>query len=495
MSTYSRRDWLSTTLGAASAAALTPRASAKKTKSPELNVLFIAVDDLRPALGCYGLANARTPNIDALAADGVLFSRAHCQQAVCSPSRTSLMTGLRPDATRVYDLETHFRRYRPDAVTLPQHFKQHGYISAAFSKIYHKPAMDDYPSWSMPSWIPDFHEWNSAESQAYVTRNWRALREAGWRSNERFYYEPSKRKPKVEGQRGWGMPSWESRAVPDHALPDGMTADAVIKAINLLKSRRFFVAAGFLKPHLPFVAPEKYYDLHPASEIDLAPFTDAPADAPPYALHNSGEMRGYTDIPREGPIDEKKARELIRGYRASVSYVDAQIGRVITALDRNGLRENTVIVLWGDHGYHLGDHGLWNKHTNFEAATRSPLIVSAPGRLNKARRPMASPSSSTSIRRCASCAAFPAPRVSRDRASCRSSTTRTGCGNAPSSANTLARSPASAPAWGNRCAPAATATPSGAPTMRRSNPPSCTTTKPTPTRRPTSPIVPKTSAW
>ena len=386
MSTYSRRDWLSTTLGAASAASLASLASAKKKKSAELNVLFIAVDDLRPALGCYGLANARTPHIDALAADGVLFSHAHCQQAVCSPSRTSLMTGLRPDATRVYDLETHFRRYRPEAVTLPQHFKQHGYISAAFSKIYHKPAMDDYPSWSMPSWIPDFHPWNSAESQAYVTRNWRALREGGWRSNERFYYEPSKRKPKVEGQRGWGMPSWESRAVPDHALPDGMTADAVIKAINLLKSRRFFLAAGFLKPHLPFVAPEKYYDLHPASEIDLAPFADAPADAPPYALHNSGEMRGYTDIPQEGPIDEKKARELIRGYRASVSYVDAQIGRVISALDRNGLRENTVIVLWGDHGYHLGDHGLWNKHTNFEAATRSPLIVSAPGRLNKGKK-------------------------------------------------------------------------------------------------------------
>ena len=383
---YSRRDWLSKTLGAASAAAVTRNASAKNRKSPDLNVLFIAVDDLRPALGCYGLANARTPHIDALAADGVTFDRAYCQQAVCSPSRTSLMTGLRPDTTRVYDLNTHFRRYRPNAVTLPQHFKTHGYVSAAFSKIYHKPAMDDYPSWSVPSWIPDLHSWDSPESRRYAAQKWRELRQDNWTSNDRFYYEPSKRKPKVEGQSGWDMPSWESRAVRDNALPDGMTADVVVAAIEQLKNRRFFLAAGFLKPHLPFVAPEKYYDLHPETEIDLASFTDAPADAPPYALHNSGEMRGYLDIPREGPLGEEKARELIRGYRASVSYVDAQIGRVIEALDRTGLRERTVIVLWGDHGYHLGDHGLWNKHTNFEAATRSPLIVSAPGRLNKGKK-------------------------------------------------------------------------------------------------------------
>ena len=385
MSTYSRRDWLRTTGGAVSAAALARRASAKQKKSPDLNVLFIAVDDLRPSLGCHGVPNARTPHLDALAAEGMIFNRTYCQQAVCSPSRTSLLTGLRPDSTRVYDLETHFRRYRPNAVTLPQHFMKHGYVTAAFSKIYHKPAMDDYPSWSVASWIPASHRWDSPESRAFTARKWRELRESGWRSNERFYYEPSKRKPRVEGQRGWDMPSWESRAVPDHALPDGMTADAVIGALDQLKGRRFFLAAGFLKPHLPFVAPEKYYDLHPESEIEPAEFTDAPADAPPYALHNSGEMRGYLDIPQQGPIGEKKARELIRGYRASVSYVDAQIGRVVNALDRLGLRERTVIVLWGDHGYHLGDHGLWNKHSNFEAATRSPLIVSAPGRLNKGK--------------------------------------------------------------------------------------------------------------
>ena len=387
MSTSSRRDWLTRTLGAVSAAALASAASAKKTKkAPELNVLFIAVDDLRPWLGCYGAAYARTPHIDALAAEGMTFTRAYCQQAVCSPSRTSLMTGLRPDTTRVYDLETHFRRYRPSAVTLPQHFKKHGYLTAAFSKIFHKPAMDDYASWSVASWIPDFHKWDSPESHEFTARKWAELRKAGWTSYESFYYEPSKRGPRTPGRRGWDMPSWRSPAVADNALPDGMTADAVIDAMRQLKSRRFFLAAGFLKPHLPFVAPQKYYDLHPESEIELAPFSESPADAPPYALHNSAELRGYLDIPQEGPIPEQKARQLVRGYRASVSYVDAQIGRVVNALDQYGLRERTVVVLWGDHGYHLGDHGLWNKHTNFEAATRSPLIVSAPGRLNQGKK-------------------------------------------------------------------------------------------------------------
>ena len=363
------------------------RAPAQRKKAaPELNVLFIAVDDLRPALGCYGDPDIRTPNIDALAAEGLTFTRAYCQQAVCSPSRTSLLTGLRPDTTRVYDLETHFRRYRPNAVTLPEHFKDRGYTSAAFSKILHKPQLDDHQSWSVPSWIPDAQEWNSSESRESVLQRWNDLQANGWTSNERFYYEPSKRTPAAAGQRGWGMPSWESRRVADNALADGMTADAVVHALGKLRRGRFFLAAGFLKPHLPFVAPEKYFDLYPKSRIDLAAFRESPAGAPPYALHNSAEMRGYSDIPEEGPISDDKARELIRAYRASVSYVDAQIGRVLDALDEQGLRDNTVVVLWGDHGYHLGDHGLWNKHTNFEAATHVPLIVSAPGQLSKGKK-------------------------------------------------------------------------------------------------------------
>ena len=382
----SRRQLLRAAAGAA--ATLLPRRAAAKKKpiSPELNVLFIAVDDLRPSLGCYGDSDIRTPNIDALAAEGLTFTRSYCQQAVCSPSRTSLLTGLRPDTTRVHDLQTHFRLYRPNAVTLPQYFKDSGYVTAAFSKILHKPELDDLPSWSVPSWIPGHQGWNTADSRRFVQEKWDSVRANRWMSNERFYYEPSKRTPAAEGQSGWGMPSWESRRVADNALADGMTADAVVHALGELRSERFFLGAGFLKPHLPFVAPEKYFDLYPKSQIDLAAFRRSPAGAPAYALHDSGELRGYNDIPAEGPISDDQARDLIRAYRASVSYVDAQIGRVIDALDQHGLRDNTVVVLWGDHGYHLGDHGLWNKHSNFEAATRTPLIVSVPGGRSRDRK-------------------------------------------------------------------------------------------------------------
>ncbi len=385
-SDVSRRQLLQAAAGAA--ATLLPRRAVAKKKptSPELNVLFIAVDDLRPSLGCYGDSDIHTPNIDALAAEGLTFTRSYCQQAVCSPSRTSLLTGLRPDTTRVHDLRTHFRRYRPGAVTLPEHFKNNGYTSAAFSKVFHKPKLDDYQSWSMPSWVPGAEPWNSAESRETTLRLWNELQANGWISQGRSSYEPSKFPPESSGPDGWAMPSWESRRVADNALADGMTADAVVHALGELRGERFFLGAGFLKPHLPFVAPEKYFDLYPEWQIDLAAFRQSPAEAPPYALHNSPELRGYTDIPGEGEISDEQARALIRAYRASVSYVDAQIGRVLDGLDEHGLRENTVVALWGDHGYHLGDHGMWNKHSNFEAATRTPLIVSAPGRRSRGRK-------------------------------------------------------------------------------------------------------------
>ena len=383
----SRRDLLRAVSAGALGSLLPRQAPAqKKNEAGDLNVLFIAVDDLRPSLGCYGDADIRTPNIDALASGGLTFTRAYCQQAVCSPSRTSLLTGLRPDTTRVYDLDTHFRRYRPNAVTLPEHFKNRGYTSAAFSKIFHKPSLDDQQSWSLPSWIPSAEAWKSSESRDAALQRWNELQANGWISQGRSSYDPSKAAPAAAGQSGWGMPSWESRRAADNELADGMTADAVVHALGELRRERFFVAAGFLKPHLPFVAPEKYFDLYPKSKIDLASFREPPTGAPAYALHNSAEMRGYSDIPQEGPIPDDQARELIRAYRASVSYVDAQIGKVLDALDDLDLREKTVVVLLGDHGYHLGDHGLWNKHTNFEDATRAPLIVRAPGRLNKGRK-------------------------------------------------------------------------------------------------------------
>ncbi len=358
---------------------------ARKPKPPLWNVLFIGVDDLRPDLGCYGNRTVHTPNIDRLAADGLTFTGAYCQQAVCSPSRTSLLTGRRPDTTRVYDLETHFRRYLPGARTLPEQFRRAGYASTAFGKVFHKPQLDDFPSWSIPAWMPDSKQWNSEANNSSARQKWDELRAANWVSPERVYYDPAKRQPRPPGS-GWGMPSWESRDVPDASLPDGQIADAAGAALKELRNRRFFIGAGFLKPHLPFVAPKKYYDLYPADKIDLTENTAWPHSVPLFALHDSDELRGYSDIPAEGSISEKKARELVRGYYASISYVDAQIGRLIDTLDSQGLRENTVIVLWGDHGYHLGEHGLWNKHTNFEAATRSPLVVSVPGQRNAGRK-------------------------------------------------------------------------------------------------------------
>ena len=387
----SRRKLLQTA-SAGALAALLPRSTPaqRKKASPDLNVLFIGVDDLRPTLGCYGDPDIRTPNIDALAAQGLMFTRAYCQQAVCSPSRTSLLTGLRPDTTRVHDLQTHFRRYRPDATTLPEHFKDRGFTTAAFSKIFHKPQLDDYPSWSIPSWIPGDHEWKSTDSRESVQQRWNDLQANGWLSDERFYYEPSKRVPATEGQRGWGMPSWESRRVADNQLgrrPDGGrcgqctrgTAPRALLCRGRFSSNRTCPSSH--RKNTSTCIPSRGSTWPGSGNLRRALL--------PSPSTHSDEMRGYTDIPQEGPISDAKARDLIRAYRASVSYVDAQIGKVLDALDELRLREKTVVVLWGDHGYHLGDHGLWNKHTNFEAATRAPLIVRAPGRLSKGRKTQA----------------------------------------------------------------------------------------------------------
>jgi arylsulfatase A-like enzyme len=392
MNRYRRRDFLCASASAAAALSLpgVSRLQAqRRNKGPELNVLFIAADDLRPDLGCYGNTLVRTPNIDRLAQRGLTFTRAYCQQAVGSPSRTSLLTGLRPDSTRVYDLETHFRRHVPNAVTLPQLFKKHGYATTAFGKIFHKPQMNDQPSWSIAPWIADSFDWNSDENRQFNETKWNELREANWTSAEEFYFDPEKRNKRPAGQSAWGMPSWRELAVRDDELPDGKTAAAAIRALDQLKTKRFFLGVGFLRPHLPFVAPEKYFDLYPRDRIHAAENPNPPQDTPAFALHNSEELRGYSDIPQSGPIPEQKARELIRAYYASISFVDAQAGRLLDALDERGLTENTVVVLWGDHGYHLGDHGLWSKHSNFESATHAPLIVSYPGQRSKGRKTQA----------------------------------------------------------------------------------------------------------
>jgi arylsulfatase A-like enzyme len=322
----------------------------------KLNVLFIAVDDLRPELGCYG-GMAKSPNLDALAAKGLIFNRAYCQQAVCSPSRTSLLTGRRPDTTKIYDLETHFRDTIPDVVTLPQYFKQNGYHTQAFGKIYHGN-LDDKQSWSVP------HTGNKVDQYA-SDEIMKELRKRGAQGSE------------VGGKMKG--PATEIAECADNELPDGYIADRAIEALRKAKDKPFFLAVGFVKPHLPFVAPKKYWDLYPPDQIPLSPNPNRPANVPPIAMTNFGELRAYSDMPKgEQPMTDEQARRLRHGYLAATSYMDAQLGRMIAELDTLGLRDRTVIIVWGDHGWHLGDQSLWCKHTNFEAATRAPLLVSVP---------------------------------------------------------------------------------------------------------------------
>ncbi|MEO6788888.1 MAG: sulfatase-like hydrolase/transferase, partial [Chthoniobacteraceae bacterium] len=345
------------------------------------NVLFIAVDDMRPELGCYGNKIIKTPNIDRLAARGMVFNHAYCQQAVCSPSRSSLLTGRRPDATKVWDLETHFRVALPDAITLPQYFKMHGYWCEALSKIYHH-GFEDGRSWNEPHWYPngksvdtDPVDW----TKKIITRHDVSVQEYSAKSKP----DPADNdKPgrRANGKEGKSGPAFEVSPKSDDELPDGATAAEAVKRLHALKSKGepFFLAVGFLKPHLPFVAPKKYWDLYDPEMIPLPAIDHLPEGCPEFAGHNNSELHNYQGVPKENPIPADFAKKLRHGYYACISYTDTQFGRVLDALEKEGLADNTVIVLWGDHGWQLGDHGLWHKHTNFELATRAPLILSVP---------------------------------------------------------------------------------------------------------------------
>ncbi|MFK5924962.1 MAG: sulfatase [Verrucomicrobiota bacterium] len=362
--------------------------SAKAEKEKPLNVLFISADDLRPSLGCYGDPVAITPHIDRLAKQGLVFNRAYCQQAVCSPSRTSLMTGLRPETTRVFDLKTDFRDTVPDVVTLPQLFRHHGYHSQAVGKIYHSvksyslgdDSLDDEPSWSVPGWLPQLHYYHTPEGMQ-IAEKW-------FNSNRKSLL---KRYPRLESQT-WkdavirGLPR-ESPDVPDESVSDAQITTRAIEILNEKKDEPFFLAVGFLKPHVPFVAPKRYFDMYPLDKISSVPNPYFPKGAPKFAGINSREMRVYHGIPKKGPVaGEEEARELYRAYYACVSFIDAQVGRLLDELDRLNLRDNTIVILWGDHGYHLGENGIWCKQTNFELSTRVPLIISSPNQKVKGAR-------------------------------------------------------------------------------------------------------------
>jgi len=363
--------------------ASTNLARAAQTNRP--NVLFIVVDDLRPELGCYGRDYIKSPNVDRLAARGMVFERAYCQQAVCSPSRSSLLTGTRPDTTKVWDLKTHFRKALPDADTLPQSFKNHGYFVQGMGKIFHG-GFDDPPSWSVP--------WQNPKAPTY------ALLENVALSGAKMEGEPDdpvaapkakSGKSKTPGvaddtsSRGPGTrgPAFECADVPDNTYCDGKVADLAVSTLREIgkKNQPFFLAVGFIKPHLPFVSPKKYWDLYDPAKIQLAPNPFRAKGSPDYAVLPGGELRQYHDIPL-GHIPDEIARKLKHAYYAGVSYTDAQVGIVLDELDRLGLRTNTIVILWGDHGWKLGEHDAWCKHSNVENDTNAPLILSVPGMKN-----------------------------------------------------------------------------------------------------------------
>ncbi|MBI1371888.1 MAG: sulfatase-like hydrolase/transferase [Phycisphaera sp.] len=347
-------------------AVITPFVAARVARAADKpNVLFIAVDDLRPELNCYGATQIHSPNIDRLAARGTLFLRAYCQQAVCSPSRTSLLTGLRPDTTKVYDLVTHFRKTIPDAVTLPQHFKDEGYDVVGMGKIFHS-GLNDPKSWSEPWTGPKRPQWVLPENQKIVDERVAEAKSKGLKG--KTYSRASRAAP------------YEMADVPDDAYHDGALAEDAIAAMKRLtgQDKPWFLAVGFLRPHLPFNSPKKYWDLYDPAKITLADNPFAPKGAPDFALHNSGEIRVYAGVPNKGALDDDLARTLRHGYYASVSYTDANVGKLLDALDKSGVADNTIIVLWGDHGWQLGEHGLWCKHTNFETSAWAPLIMVTP---------------------------------------------------------------------------------------------------------------------
>jgi iduronate 2-sulfatase len=340
-------------------------ARAAQTHRP--NVLFIVVDDLRTELGCYGCDYIKSPKIDQLAARGMVFERAYCQQAVCSPSRSSLLTGTRPDTTKVWDLKTHFRAALPDVVTLQQNFKDHGYFVQGLGKIFHG-GYDDPPSWSVP--------WRNPKAPTYSLPANVALNAAKMEGEPDDPVAASH----APGTRG---PAFECADVPDNTYRDGKVADLAVSTLRELSKQEepFFLAVGFIKPHLPFVSPKKYWDLYDPSKIQLAPNPFRAKDSPDYAILPGGELRQYHGVPA-GHIPDDLARQLKHAYYAGVSYTDAQVGKVLDELDRLGLRTNTIVILWGDHGWKLGEHDAWCKHSNAENDTNAPLILSVPGMEN-----------------------------------------------------------------------------------------------------------------
>lgn len=339
-------------LGLVAATAWTNRGNEKTILPDKPNILFIAVDDLRPELGCFGNTIIRSPNIDRLASQSVLFRRAYCNVPVSGASRASLLTGTRPTSYRFLNFDTWADRDYPEAITLPAYFRKNGYYSVGLSKVFH----------------------NMGDGKDAWDEEWRPTAQGTWRN-----YAMTQNLT-IDAESSRGMP-FECADVSDTVYYDGKTAQKAIRYIRKFgkTDKPFFLAVGFLKPHLPFNAPKKYWDLYDPAQIGTAENPDPPSDVPRQAIHNWSELRNYYSIPEKGPLSDSAANKLRHGYYACVSYTDAQIGLLLDELGAAGLAENTIVVLWGDHGWNLGEHGLWCKHCNFNTSLNAPLIIKVPG--------------------------------------------------------------------------------------------------------------------
>ena len=372
---------------------IAPIIAQEKTKP---NVLFIAVDDLKPVLGCYGDKIIKTPNIDRLAKMGTIFLNNYCQQAVCGPTRASILTGMRPDVTKIRDLHTKMRDMNPNIITLPEYFISQGYTTSGIGKIFHPSCVDkkfDPQSWSIPFLVAKESDYSNGlpVQKHYQSPELKALNAKEEIASAEDGKGKKKDKKEVDDEEGARGPAFESLDLPDDAYDDGVSAKLAAKQIEMLNATKkpFFMAVGFRKPHLPFVSPKKYWDLYNREDMPVAEFQEHAANSKNFPYQNSGEVSSYSGVKEYAKSADKsvnkfglaieKQKELVHAYYAAVSYTDAQVGILLNTLEKLGTLNNTIIVLWGDHGWHLGDHDMWGKHTNYEQATKAPLIIAAPG--------------------------------------------------------------------------------------------------------------------
>ncbi len=355
-----------------------------KAESLKFNVLFIVSDDLRTELGAYGYPHMKTPNIDRLAAEGRLFTQAHVQEAICNPSRMSFLTGLRPDVTKVYSNRDHFRSRLPEATTIPQHFKENGYRTQAIGKIFHG-GMDDPFAWSLLPYKSKGPKYGP-KTQAKVDSAKAVLAEAG-KLQKRYLELDSAGLPirqiREKGEEYHSI-SWEAPDVDPFYFSDGQNCQHAMQTLDTLANtgEPFFMAVGFSRPHTPYVAPASFFDLYPIDTL-ADEIRQVPSGAPDFAFPGHAELSSYSDVIDKWTIPDEQGRILRRAYRASVSYVDFLVGELMHKLKSTGLDQNTIVILIGDHGYHLGEQAIWTKQTNFDWGTLAPLIVKVPNQQSR----------------------------------------------------------------------------------------------------------------